>query len=61
MKGFSQTYSMKMKLWNKFFEHLDLAIHMYACNLLNYITDIFPFDDIITTSIEEKIRRGLLT
>jgi hypothetical protein len=52
---------MKMKLWNKLFEHLDLAIHMYASNLLNYIPTIFPFDDIIITWIEEKTRRVLLT
>jgi hypothetical protein len=32
---------------------------MHACNLINYILDIFPFDDIIPTWIEEKTRRGL--
>jgi hypothetical protein len=26
-----------MKLWNKVFEHLDLAIHMYAFNLLIFL------------------------
>jgi len=55
---FSTFMFMKTKLQNWFCECLDLVVCIFA--QLFYIVNIFFHDDVITTWIDEKTRRGLL-
>ncbi len=49
---------MKIRLWNKLYEHLNLVVCMFA--ELLYIIDSFPYNDVITIWTNEKVKRGLM-
>jgi hypothetical protein len=53
-RTFSTLTFMKMRLWNKLYEHLDLVVCMFA--KLLYTIDSFPYNDVITI----WTRRGLM-
>ncbi len=57
---FSTLAFMKIKLWDKLNDHLDLMVHMFAIALLHCF-NFFPSNDSITTWTNEKSKRGLLT
>jgi hypothetical protein len=49
---------MKMRLWNRHCEHLDLVVHMFAQPF--YMVDSFPYNDAIIARTNEEARSGLL-
>jgi hypothetical protein len=49
---------MKMRLWNRRCEHLDLVVHMFAQPF--YMVDSFPCNDAIITWTNEEARSGPL-
>jgi hypothetical protein len=57
-RTFSTLTFMKMRLWNKHYEHLDLVVCMFA--QLLYIIDSFPYNDVITIWTNEKVKGGLM-
>jgi len=57
-KTFSTLTFIKIRLWNKLCEHLDLMVCMFAQPF--YDVDSFHYNDAITTWTNEKARRGLL-
>jgi hypothetical protein len=57
-RTFSTLTFMKIRLWNKLCDHLDLMVCMFAQPFYN--VDSFPYNDAITTWTDEKTRRGLL-
>jgi len=58
-KTFSTLTFMKMKLWDKLSDLLDLVVHMFAIALLHYF-NFFPYNDAITIYTNEKVKKGLL-
>ncbi len=58
-KTFLTLTFMKMSLWDRLIDHLDLVVHMFAITFLHCF-NFFPYNDAITTWTNEKARRGLL-
>jgi hypothetical protein len=57
-KTFLTLTFIKIRLWNKLCDYLDLLVRMFAQPFYN--VDSFPYNDAITTWTNEKARRGLL-
>jgi hypothetical protein len=57
-RTFSTLTFTKTTLRNCLCEHLDMVVQMFAQPF--YTGDTFPYDNAITTWIEEKASRGLM-